>query len=457
MYRRLIIPTSNIHTIFETTPKMNMDEQVETNDSNQGQSRNQVSVHISIIGDAFADIFCFLSPPPPKSNSLSSSSSSPSKTNDVVVPMGGCVLINQPLQTMAGGSGINTCTQLRFLLNHFAITDVCHNDDDDGWNLELQTVLNPNDEHGQMLINHAKKHNFDLITCPYSPPTKTSSETDDENENNSKIATPHVIVLVSPGERSFIAHLGCVEHFHAQNIQIDRLVHPSSTVPTKAHSDLQQHHLHMHIAGYYNIPGFWNNQLKDQLLHIISERQKRQYTTTISLTPQYDSLQEWDGQILSLLECIDFLILSEEEAIEISKINYQSKNESEKWNQMAKCYRSHSSKTFVIVTLGAKGAIALYEGRVIHTQPAHEIDITNVVDATGAGDAFAGGFVFGFLIYTSSCDSSSFEKIDNIQAVKRGMAWGCTMGAACVQIAGASVPPTKEGVLSLLSEETCKN
>jgi sugar/nucleoside kinase (ribokinase family) len=47
----------------------------------------------------------------------------------------------------------------------------------------------------------------------------------------------------------------------------------------------------------------------------------------------------------------------------------------------------------IVATLGAEGSVALLDGRVIRT-PALAVE---VVDTTGAGDAFRGGFVAGWL------------------------------------------------------------
>ena len=344
--------------------------------------------------------------------------------------MGGCVLMNEPMQSKAGGSGINTATHLRFLIHQY----------NPKYELELQTLFDPNDEHGQLLMNHLQTHNIPVVFC--------SSNDDIKHSNQS---TPHVIVLVTPNERSFIAYLGSMNHFHANDIQETKFIdHPS-------HNN-NSHHLHIHVAGYYNIPQFWNDQLKSKLMQIKQLRQNFKHTTTtISLTPQYDSLQLWDGQIISLLECIDFLILSHDEALSISKINLNT-NENE-MILLAQFFQNISSKICVIVTLGSKGAIALHNGTILHHQPSHKVE--NVVDATGAGDSFAAGFLFGFLQQTFEDDVDEDVNTDEdkdidtdtneccsdpsslIDQVKEGMKWGCILGAACVQIQGASVPPTQ--------------
>ncbi|NIO69687.1 MAG: carbohydrate kinase, partial [Anaerolineae bacterium] len=47
----------------------------------------------------------------------------------------------------------------------------------------------------------------------------------------------------------------------------------------------------------------------------------------------------------------------------------------------------------VVITLGAEGCLCLWEDQVIHV-PGFRVD---VVDTTGAGDAFHGAFLYGLL------------------------------------------------------------
>ena len=47
-----------------------------------------------------------------------------------------------------------------------------------------------------------------------------------------------------------------------------------------------------------------------------------------------------------------------------------------------------------IVKLGKEGALFLCQGEVVHVDP---VDFDNIVDTTGAGDAFLGGVTYGLL------------------------------------------------------------
>ena len=92
---------------------------------------------------------------------------------------------------------------------------------EESWSLELQTVLNPTDEHGILLMKHGKNCGLPIINCQraFSDLSSNSQVNDSvEDDLQSFTSTPHVIVLVSQNERSFIAHLGCIAHFHAKHI-----------------------------------------------------------------------------------------------------------------------------------------------------------------------------------------------------------------------------------------------
>ena len=49
---------------------------------------------------------------------------------------------------------------------------------------------------------------------------------------------------------------------------------------------------------------------------------------------------------------------------------------------------------FIVMTMGSEGCLLLNNGEVVH-MPA--MNVANVVDTTGAGDAFAAGFIVGYL------------------------------------------------------------
>mmetsp|Transcript_13060 Transcript_13060/g.18674 ORF Transcript_13060/g.18674 Transcript_13060/m.18674 type:complete len:250 (-) Transcript_13060:168-917(-) len=151
----------------------------------------------------------------------------------------------------------------------------------------------------------------------------------------------------------------------------------------------------------------------------------------------------------------------------------------QKWISMAKFFHGHenttkTTSTYIIVTLGQKGAIALHDGNILAIQSA--IQSVDVVDTTGAGDAFAAGFLHGItewrrkmsiLVDDDDDDDDYNDKEEqygdagsnNIcsdsksfwnEAVVEGMRWGCAVGTSCVGKRGASVPSSREEIDLLL-------
>lgn len=345
------------------------------------------TLEISIVGDAFADLFCFLE-------------------NGLPV-LGGDSRIRHAIETKAGGSAVNTATHLTSLVQNFS------NDDNNGDENEssriptrvtLHTCVNPNDDYGKLILNHAAKYGFPLYNC------KTQESTS---------ATGHCVVIVTKDDRSFMTHQGCMQDFEASDLQIESLVNAGIDA-------------HIHIAGYYNIPGFWNGKLK-QVLETIREKQP---FVAISLVPQHDATEEWKGGLLELLPYLDFLILNQLEAERIT-----GQNDEEKW---ASAFAAASPDTYILVTRGSHGAVALRRGKIVAKQMTCMV---KVVDPTGAGDAFAAGFLYGLYKYCGKANSNDWS----LEAVQQGLLWGCTVGTSNVLTKGASVPSKAKYVEDFLN------
>jgi len=184
------------------------------------QNNRKLSLHI--IGDAFVDLLCF-------------ADTLPVFANDV--------RLKQPVTRIAGGSALNTATHLQSLVHDFSSTDII--------DVKLQTCLNTMDEYGKLLIDHARLHRIELINCV---PNRVDSTAEDTSLNDTPLATGHCIVITTQGDRSFLTYLGVLSHFKASDLQSQEWVRKDSLA--------SDHHLHLHIAGYYNLQGFWNGALK---------------------------------------------------------------------------------------------------------------------------------------------------------------------------------------------------
>ena len=221
-------------------------------------------------------------------------------------------------------------------------------------------------------------------------------------------------------------------------------------------------------------------------------------TTTVSLVPQHDATEIWDGGILDLLPLVDLLILSYPEARGIVRSGHggsatTGENDDRgnghsddngsvgELNEMARFFGSVSPTTYVIVTRGVRGAAALHSGRALcYRDP--PLIVKDPVDPTGAGDAFAAGFVHGFLaelLYDMDTDGDGDgvptvtgegeerwgESVDRSSsrrrrsrpfsdfggAVREGLRWGCAAGTNCVLRSGASVPASRDEIVRFLA------
>jgi len=363
-----------------------------------------------IIGDAFVDIFCFCTKLP---------------------VLGGDTLLEQPLKTYPGGSGVNTATHLVALINNKHGSVSC--------NVELHTVLG-NDDNGRILKRHAELHGFDIRNCLSNididaDDASSTQVADDRGATKLSLATGHCIVIVAEDDRSFLTHRGCIDQFTSESVNIDLPIsvmpHSSSSasITSLPNNCNASSHQHLHIAGYFNITNFWYGSLKKKIIDLKAEREEQNIRITVSLVPQFDASGKWDGDLLDLLTCVDILIMSETEALSITK--------SDNLSGAAHVLNDASPDTIAVVTRSSQGAVVLQNRTQTLSQSAASVEL---VDPTGAGDAFAAGFLYGFLDYLPQCSENKRIPAD---VVKQGLKWGCAVGSANVMTAGASNPSSK--------------
>lgn len=391
---------------------------------------------INIIGDAFADIYCYLEGSIPKH--------------------GGDARLIQPMHTVAGGSGLNTATHISSLLRNFWNVAQSNSEEEGAphntSNVNLQTVINENDEYGKLIASHCKRvdHSFTLINRRVSSCAGCffgTNEAVNQRQADEK-STGHCAVIVSQGDRSFMTHLGCMADFRGSHI-LTNFLDPRDNKQLDVISTLQ----HVHIAGYYNIEGFWNGELASKLSEMRDMQTRTKQRMTVSLVVQHDATEKWDGGLLNLLQYVDFLILSEVEAKSIAKYKCGDKkasdnNEALFFQHIALFFKKY--RTYIIVTMGSKGAVALFNGTTIHLQRTTP-EIANPADPTGAGDAFAAGFIHGYLKHqTESTGNSDGSSAITMEALKNGMQWACAVATCSVTVQGASVPVKKETIIRML-------
>lgn len=164
-----------------------------------------------------------------------------------------------------------------------------------------------------------------------------------------------------------------------------------------------------------------------------------EYKKLVSFDVNYRNLMWKDDQeacakaVLNLLPYVDILKISEEEVDMLGG--------EEGLPELMKRY----SLTLIVETLGSAGAKCCFDGRVFSVEGKK----AKAVDATGAGDAFWGGFL-------SSLRIQGVEQAGQLTAgmIEKALKYGNTAGWICVQHKGAiSSLPTRAEIEKYLSGE----
>ena len=418
------------------------DDNDEGSSSSFNGSINDVTFHV--VGDAYVDFFCFLDGDWPEN--------------------GGDSRLEHAVKCHAGGSSTNTATHLKALIENFVLPD--EEPATTGTttmslkpSVMLHTVLNPNDQYGHILLEHAERHQFPIHNCRHN--------NGNNNEGDDAPSTGHCVAIISGGERSFMTHQGVVGDFDADSIDVDSIIGaPPKNNEQNGVCGAVGQNLHLHVAGFYNIPGFWNGKLKSKL-ETIRKRRKELYptkNTTISLVTQHDATKQWDGGLNDLFPLLDFVLLNDLEArsiIQRAGVNvHDYEHEHVCW---ATYFGSISPTTNVVVTRGEKGAICFRRGQILGKQ---KPIVVKAIDPTGAGDSFTAGFIHGLWLWKlqqkqpqtsgggTSTDSNNGDDNDEwpVAAIEEGMRWGVSVGSAAVMIRGASIPPDAKDIQSYLEQ-----
>jgi sugar/nucleoside kinase (ribokinase family) len=137
---------------------------------------------------------------------------------------------------------------------------------------------------------------------------------------------------------------------------------------------------HWHIAGYFLLPAlfpFWPGFLT----------QLKQQGITVSLDTNWSPEENWE-QVLDILPMIDLFLPNDQEAMAISRTtSYRA----------AGAWLAERCGT-VVIKRGSEGATVFAEGREQSASVAdHWPGKVHLVDTTGAGDSFDGGYLFEWL------------------------------------------------------------
>jgi sugar/nucleoside kinase (ribokinase family) len=175
-------------------------------------------------------------------------------------------------------------------------------------------------------------------------------------------ATARSMILVSPGgERTMNTYLGACQQLTSADIREAEIGAAAVT----------------YMEGYLWDPP----EAKKAFVTAAHYAHKHERPTAITLSDPF-CVNRYRDEFLDLMrsKTIDFVFANIEEA----KALYQTDNLADAVQQIAK------DCELAAITMGAQGAMAVHDGEIV-TVPAFPVD--SVVDATGAGDLFAAGFL----------------------------------------------------------------
>jgi sugar/nucleoside kinase (ribokinase family) len=226
---------------------------------------------------------------------------------------------------------------------------------------------------GEFIINSLRKEGIDpkgiTITQEYS--------------------TSATMVLVDEqGERSFIHCAGANQSLRNADIQ-DEFFHDSDIV---------------HITGTFLMPGF------DGLETTALLKRVKEAGVTTSIDTYWDDSGQWLNVIEPYLPLLDIFISNRDESTRISGRQNIVDN--------AKFFLDYGIQ-IVAIKMGEEGSFIMTQNEKILVPPFQ----VKAVDGTGAGDAFAAGFLVGYLKKWDLYETGRFAN---------------ACGAMCVQAMGAT-------------------
>lgn len=194
------------------------------------------------------------------------------------------------------------------------------------------------------------------------------------------------IVLVRGDDRAILTALGTIPGLSAEAVD-DELLRAAR---------------HVHVSSF-----FLQRRLRDELPAALGEAKSA--GATVSIDPNWDPREEWDGGLLEALSSADLLFVNGEE---VRRIAGEDQVEA-----AARKLAERGAK--VVVKLGAEGALAVRDDEIVRASAPR----VEVADTVGAGDSFDAGFLAGFLSGRSDQES---------------LALACACGALSTRAAGGT-------------------
>ena len=212
-----------------------------------------------------------------------------------------------------------------------------------------------------------------------------------------KLRSGFGVALAKGTDRAILTYLGSIAELTLDDINWD----------------IVRNAQHMHTGAFFLL----KKLMRD---YALLARRAKQHGLTVSLDTNYDPLQQW--YTFGALQAVDWFMPNENELKLITgKNGIPVALESLK-------------DTGVVVKRGTDGASLYHAGQVLSV----DAYLVDAVDATGAGDSFDAGFIYGL--------SQGYSLIHCLQ-------WGAAAGALSTrQAGGTAAQPTTEEVRTFLAQ-----
>lgn len=218
-----------------------------------------------------------------------------------------------------------------------------------------------------------------------------------------EVSSASIVCVDRSGERSFLTQFGASKRYSVGDVDWE--------VVSRAG--------HLHYGGFFTIPGL----LGDEAASVF--RRAKEMEKTTSLDTAFDHSGKWMEAIEAVLPFVDYLMTNRGEG---SRLTGEDSPEG-----IVRRLRERGAR-MVIIKLDKDGCY-LDSGGIAASHPAYPV---GVVDATGAGDAFAAGFVLGL--------GRGLEPDDCCRL-------GNLLGAVCVQRLGTTEAFTsRQDVMKFIEE-----